>query len=201
MRRMYSQAELSAIIKEVFLADVASGEIDLPDLIEQALPEVDFSEFDLECKSVQADSIIENMSGYSFAVASSLALFNSLDITYAGAVKNGNKLTLAVSGTYDPKSGLMDAGGAPMFSFGIPEAVGQKLFPTEIGGVADVLSYGELTSAVNTQTYKATHYRLTKASSTSLLFTIMTTGASLVADTTYFFRVEITFLLSDNLAE
>lgn len=41
MRRMYSQAELSAIIKEVFLEDVASGQIDLPALIEEALPEVD----------------------------------------------------------------------------------------------------------------------------------------------------------------
>lgn len=43
MRRMYSQAELSAIIKEVFLEDVASGEIDLPALVTEALPEVDYS--------------------------------------------------------------------------------------------------------------------------------------------------------------
>ena len=57
MRRMYSQAELSAIIKEVFLEDVASGQIDLPDLIEQALPEVnpaglDFSNVDFVAKTV-----------------------------------------------------------------------------------------------------------------------------------------------------
>ena len=62
MRRMYSQAELSAIIKEVFLADVASGQIDLPDLIEQALPEVDFSDIDLVAKTlkqVQANYSLE----------------------------------------------------------------------------------------------------------------------------------------------
>ena len=52
MRRMYSQAELSAIIKEVFLADVASGQIDLPALIEQALPEVDFTELDFVAKTL-----------------------------------------------------------------------------------------------------------------------------------------------------
>ena len=52
---MYSQAELSAIIKEVFLSDVASGQIDLPALIEQALPEVDeatFSGADLVAKTL-----------------------------------------------------------------------------------------------------------------------------------------------------
>ena len=53
MRRMYSQAELSAIIKEVFLADVASGEIDLPALIEQTLPEIDFSELDFVAKTIE----------------------------------------------------------------------------------------------------------------------------------------------------
>ena len=65
MRRMYSQAELSAIIKEVFLSDVASGQIDLPALIEEALPEVDFSELDLVVKSVEAETLEQSEPNWS----------------------------------------------------------------------------------------------------------------------------------------
>lgn len=67
MRRMYSQAELSAIIKEVFLADVESGQIDLPQLIEDSLAEVDPSNLDFSgvefkaktLEQVQANSSLE----------------------------------------------------------------------------------------------------------------------------------------------
>ena len=64
MRRMYSQAELSAIIKEVFLEDVASGQIDLPDLIEQALPEVDFSTADFSSVDFVAKTLKQTNSNW-----------------------------------------------------------------------------------------------------------------------------------------
>ena len=68
MRRMYSQAELSAIIKEVFLEDVASGQIDLPDLIEQALPEVDFSTADFSGVDFEAKTLNQSQPNKEFEV-------------------------------------------------------------------------------------------------------------------------------------
>ena len=50
---MYSQAELSAIIKEVFLEDVASGQIDLPALISESFEEIDWSNLDFTAKTLE----------------------------------------------------------------------------------------------------------------------------------------------------
>ena len=65
MRRMYSQAELAQIIKDVFLADVASGQIDLPDLIEQALPDVDPAGLDFTGVDFVAKTLKQTQSNYS----------------------------------------------------------------------------------------------------------------------------------------
>lgn len=52
MRRMYSQTELAELVKNVFLADVESGEIDLDSIIAEKLDEIDWSDIDFKPKTV-----------------------------------------------------------------------------------------------------------------------------------------------------
>ena len=55
MRRMYSQNELEKLVKDVFLADIESGEIDFVSIIEDALPVADLSNLDLSVKSITSN--------------------------------------------------------------------------------------------------------------------------------------------------
>ena len=53
MRRMYSQNELEKLVKDVFLADIESGEIDFPALISAGLESADLTDVDLVVKSIK----------------------------------------------------------------------------------------------------------------------------------------------------
>lgn len=194
MRRMYSQAELSAIIKEVFLADVASGQIDLPDLIQQALPEIDWSAFELDCKSVKADSIIENMSGYSFTEASTENI--TYNYLYAGACKNGNKLTLSVA--LEVTRTDSTAGSNYMIgTFDIPKDIHDQLVPTSFGGV-QAISIGVIYHGSTYNAGSSLPFIITKEGTNGLKLTCYNAN-NLTLNTKYLVRAEITFLLSENL--
>lgn len=133
-----------------------------------------------------ANSIVENMEGYSFTK-------DELEtIDYVGVCKNGNKLTLAIAGTMTLTEATtrVDIG-----YFTIPNNVGMKLYPI---GNTIFLSYKEVpfyssyntNIKVNTNTVKNSNAKISVA----------TYPNDLVLNTTYSFRYEITFLLSDNLA-
>ena len=77
---------------------------------------------------ITGGSIIENMSGYR-ATASSAAL---QEIAYAGAVKNGNKLTLVICGIITPDTTFLNNGGGTLVNFIIPKEVGDKIIPANI---------------------------------------------------------------------
>ena len=191
MRRMYSQAELSAIIKKVFLEDVASGEIDLPALVTEALPDVDWSEFELDCKSVKANSIIENMSGYSYVDKAP-----ETTLQYLGVVKNGNKITFVASGYILSTSSIGSYTSVRIARITIPSSIGTKLVSNDLGYLEQkrVLLFNGL------YTTKNLIYLFQKNADNQVEMIITTGSESIGANDKYNFRVETTFLLGDNLA-
>lgn len=135
-----------------------------------------------------ANSIIENMPGYSFAKDTSA----QFTISYAGVVKNGNKITFAIAGIMNLPT-TNDRVNLGYFT--IPTSVGQKLFP--IGNTIflsyDIVPFYKSFNSkidVNTITIKNDNSKIA----------IATYPNNLELNTDYSFRYEITFLLSDNLA-
>ena len=143
-----------------------------------------------------ADSIIENMSGYSFSVDAATDL--TKEVVYAGACKNGNKITFVVFMKLT-KTGA----GAPTYTklgaFTIPWQVGQKLYPYNLGGAINILDSKRITY------YKSDASGIDKTAAAykrnDSLFEVYGYGlADLDLNTDYVVRYEVTFLLSDNLA-
>jgi len=139
-----------------------------------------------------ANSIIENMAGYNFTeITVSNAEINPI---YAGVVKNGNKLTLVYA--FEFKKTDTMAGYNQLAQFGIPSAVGAKLFPITSSLLDRKRAYCVgLDGATDTdvQVY------LSKFSNTVL--TLNSTDLnSLTTGNKYYIRYEVTFLLSENLA-
>ena len=145
--------------------------------------------------SITGNSIIENMSGYSASISGSRGTGLTLNVDYCGVVKNGNKLTLALAGSITRTTG--GATASLIVDFGIPSAIGTKLYPMSISGV-DGLSFKELylASAYNSGVKITTRLNKTSNTNIGLEFYNM---SNMVEETEYIFRFEETFLLSDSL--
>ena len=171
MRRMYSLTQLNQIVKNA----IANGLLD---------------DVDVNAKSLSADSIIENMSGYSFSLPED-SLWTKT-IAYAGAVKNGNKLTLVVSGTLTKTSA--SASDYPgLGNFTLPPEIATKLFPIT-GSFIDFRIIDMFVSLGDSATVRV----WTEKNNNVLSMSGYT--ANLEVDKTYSYRYELTFLLGDNLA-
>lgn len=139
--------------------------------------------------NLTADSIIENMSGYSF---NKVTIANyTLVYHYAGIVKNGNKLTCVLSFTI-----TKHAGGANTIGIGafvVPLAIANLLNNNSLGYLANFESsfYSDLTTYISIPTW-------IKKSGDNLGVNVYMSNA--VVDQTYDGRIELTFLLSENLA-
>ena len=203
MRRMYSEQELSKIIKEVFDAEVASGEFDetIAEYVDAYLVEhpVDITALegqDVELNSLDADGlitgaeIIEKMSGYSFTKATSDE-HTTFDYKYAGVVKNGNKITFVIA----VEVVKTDNAEVAIGTFNIPESVGSKLFPVF---ESSVLEYGNKEFLAEDFTTQSIPAYWAKNNNYSIYAAVKTNN--LTAEKAYYVRMEITFLLSDNLA-
>ena len=204
MRRMYSEQELTKVIKEVFDAELASGALDeqVSNAVDAYLVEhpVDITALegqDVELNSLDATGlitggeIVEKMSGYSYErIGSGLTNWTPI---YISACKNGNKLTFVIFGTYNSS----DAPAAQnLLNFIIPSSIGEKLYPYTLGPDNDVLDTKVIHFFSGLNSYKSAVIEIEKASNTKLPVVIR--PIDLVASTTYYFRVEVTFLLSDN---
>lgn len=141
--------------------------------------------------NLTANSIIENMSGYSFAKQTPA----NYDITpvYAGAVKNGNKVTFVLAFEITKRTGGANEIG--IGNFEMPYAVCSKLYPSSITGVLDTKTVDASTSYNNKV---SVDMYVNKSTSTNIAFALFTNN--LVVDTTYYIRYEATFLLSNNMA-
>ena len=148
-----------------------------------------------------ANSIVEKMSGYGFTLGT-LPTGLTLNVYYAGVVKNGNKVTFAIfaqigrTGTVSP--GYVDG----KLRFTIPATLMNKLYPTTIGGVSDCLDDCKVL-LVDDASYETTKELITltlKASGSAIDVNMYNINTVLEDGHTYKFRYEKTFLLSDNLA-
>ena len=204
MRRMYSEQELTNVIKAVFEQELADGALDenVANAVDAYLVEnpVDITALegqDVELASLDATGlitggeIVEKMSGYSFdRIGSGLTNWTPI---YVSAVKNGNKITFVIFGTYNAESPTAQSLGY----FNIPSSVADKLYPYPLGIDTRVLDtkltnfYSGLTSFKNAVVEFDKHSTLPQIG-------ISLRPIDLVAETTYYFRVEATFLLSDN---
>lgn len=146
--------------------------------------------------------VVEVMNGYRFS--NSVAIENiTLDFLYVGAVKNGNKLTIAVFGeitkTGTPNPGFINAG----ITLYIPQSVDEKLTPSTIGGVSAALSDKQLLLIGQTYTSYITLpviLQLYGHNGTTPYFNLCIYSLNdLELNTKYTFRYEETFLLSENL--
>lgn len=147
---------------------------------------------------ITSPSIIENMSGYSFYTQDDLTEEN---VIYAGVCKNGNKITFVLFATYTKKS--VDPSVNPVLGyFTIPSSIGQKLYPYSGQTLLDLNI--EYSPGVSSQKITLPG-NFTKRSNTLVsvgAYMVHEGGANrLVAETPYLFRIEATFLLSDNLAQ
>lgn len=143
--------------------------------------------------NITAPSIIETMTGYSVEIDKSTYNWNPI---YVGVCKNGNKVSLVVFGSYE-KQAADDPSGR-LLKLNIPGTVGTQLYPYTVAGVDDILeskpiaafSTRKLYTMITGETMKVNNFRID----------VNLHGINALTDnTTYFFRYEVTFLLSENL--
>ena len=139
---------------------------------------------------ITGNSIIENMSGYSFNTTDKSS---EIELSYVGAVKTGNKITFAIAGT----ASLSDSYVSTIGTMTIPAEIGEKLYPM----ISNYIANGPLGLTVVGYTSNINKtYALQKISDTAIKFVLLGLDTGLSPDTDYSFRFEVTFLLSENLA-
>ena len=145
----------------------------------------------VSASNVAADELMENMSGYSFTKSTSSAN-TTLSYIYAGVVKTGNKITfvLALDVT------KINAESLVIGSFTVPSAIFNKLYPIQVG-LYEYLALGDLAVVDDSLNAGKIRYYVYKASGNVVKISCNT--ADLTSTQTYV-RLEVTFLLSDNLA-
>lgn len=152
---------------------------------------------DLSAENITGDSIIENMEGYSFRASDSTIA--TINVNYAGVVKNGNKLTLSLFLTLTANTDLTVNSNIRLGWIYIPQIVMDKLIPYMIGTTSVVdartlSTYGNVLNLVTTM-----HAYIAKDTINNRLDFHVYTGV-VANGATRLLRYEVTFLLSDNLA-
>lgn len=200
MRRMYSEQELSVIVYQVMGQYIENGAFnqtinDYIDayLVEHPIDPTAITGLDIAPKNVTASgnitapSIIENMSGYSFNKNSSITY------SYANVIKNGNKVTFAISGelTKGTENSTIALG-----TFTIPESIANKIIPyNEYGDVCYVI-----VPIVGAGYVLYNNPTLIKKNTSTTISATLRFDNSIANETPYKFRFEVTFLLANSLA-
>ena len=141
--------------------------------------------------AITGNSIIENMSGYSALV---IADIPNLDVSYIGAVKNGNKLTLSCAFSFVASATGFNSSTVARFL--LPQDVLDKLYAHTIGNQPNVLTqciiplFTSISAKVDAYGFA---YKGTGKIDLNLYATGLTVGQK------YDGRFEVTFLLSDSL--
>ena len=212
MRRMYSEQELTNIIKEVFDAEIEAGAFDekVSDAVDAYLVEhpVDVTALegqDVELNSLDADGlitgaeIIEKMSGYSAELSTFKENFTAENI-YSSVVKNGNKLTFVTFLKIKRTGDIATYGHySEAIKFNVPADIGAKLYPSDMtSSYGYILATLKVLAIENEANTKELICDLSKNTGTQ--FEVLLIGLdALSVNTDYYVRIEQTFLLSDNL--
>lgn len=147
--------------------------------------------------AVTGDSIVENMTGYTYAKHPRLAQ-NGITLVYVGVVKNGNKITFAVAGTFDSSVTPVDPLGTYLGFFDIPAVIADKLIPMS----SNILDAKKMTFVKDSEPQDQIQKDINcyKQSVTNIGFLVYNIGTGFDGTSIYTFRNEVTFLLSNNLA-
>ena len=206
---MYSVQELSEIVSAVVGQKIEDGSFDeviagaVDDYLTKhpvditALEGLDISVGSLDADGlVTGEEIIEKMSGYSFTLGDNANF--TWEKIYAGAVKNGNKLTLVLAINVTKTAAYTSS--TVTGSFTLPASVIAKLIPTTIGGYT-ALALSKVQCVDNTNTIvEVKHLVLKDADNNQVNFLLYGSDISnLVQNTKYYIRYELTLLLSDSL--
>lgn len=218
MRRMYSEQELTKIIGDVLDREIESGAFDekVSDAVDAYLVEnpVDITALagkDVSLKTLTSTgdvsvgkdlavvgnitgaSIIEIMSGYYWIKGSS-----SLNETYVGIAKNGNKITFVVFGeitkTENTPSGELFIG-----QFLVPNSVYSKFYPFTLGDLATFMDVKVISFFSSKTNHVDIPCSARHPNNTNQFNLYISSLANLEVGTKYVFRYEVTLLLSDNL--
>ena len=149
--------------------------------------------------TINGNEIVEKMSGYSYVQTSKDGI--TLNTVYCGAVKNGNKLTLVIFGKAQ-RTGDVANDFAEVGFFTIPKAVADKIYPTPLGNQTNaVLSKTiQLFSGSNSKIDCNMIVNKFSYTNQNAIKVYMYGMSNLTLNTEYQYRIEMTFLLSDNLA-
>lgn len=150
---------------------------------------------------ITAPSIIEQSLEYTFDIIPgripSGLTFNAV---YAGVCKTGNKITLVLfaeikrTASIDP--GYIDFG----LKFVLPRSVADRIYPYSLSGLDNVVDNINVSMFSSYSSSVSKPVIMLKSSDTNFFLNIYGLD-TLTLDTKYCFRIETTFLLSDNLAQ
>lgn len=147
--------------------------------------------------NLTANSIIENMTGYGFRLPAETTGI-TLNFSYVGVSKTGNKLTIVLAG--DVTKTDNDANSFNIGDIDIPADIGALLFPYSLNPFTNIIA--------NIACQCWPNYDVNNKKDISVLFrkyannyiNMIGYADPLTLNTTYIFRIEQTFLVSDNLA-
>lgn len=149
----------------------------------------------LDATKVTGNEIVENMSGYNFEDAH----ISGVNFTYAGVVKNGNKITFALAGNFLKNENTPY--NAQIGQFICPSSIMNKIYPLINGKTqVDVKDLVFLKESDITGTPIKKTCQFSKIENYGLMLQIVGLGASDMPNEPLIFRYETTFLLSPNLA-
>lgn len=141
--------------------------------------------------AITGASITEDMVGYSYTKGATSNI--AYDYKYAGVCKNGNKITFAVA------TELTRTDSVSLCSLGVfvvPLEIGNKLFPAKDNWLAFLSLYlgKDYDEGVSVPCL------IIKDSSTSIRIVLYDLNDNLTLNDKYYARLDVTFLLSENLA-
>ncbi len=153
---------------------------------------------------VTGDEIVEKMpSTYTFTQADAITGLTK-EYVYAGIVKTGNKITLAV-GCKLTRTAEIETIYLSIGNFVIPASLAQRIYPVNIGGsnfidIKDVALLYNIATSKNGRAYATKTSDQLGRNVIGVNLTINDINNTLTLNATYYFRYELTILLSDNLA-
>ena len=138
-----------------------------------------------------ANSIIENMSGYSFNENSKDSRVTN---TYVSAVKNGNKVTFVVCGTLTLPNDIGVGGYIDLGGFNMPSSVGTNIVPN-----FDGTRVGPSPCMIAKDVQHVASHSCFLAKYRDAYSEVYFNPVANIEAGTYYFRFEVTFLLSANM--
>lgn len=149
---------------------------------------------------ITASSITENMVGYSFEILTGSMPANlTYNVVYAGAVKNGNKITLVFFAEFTRTGVLSPTYIDYALRFILPSDVMSKIYPYSLSGFNNIVDNKKV--AMFSSYSSSVDKPILLLKDGNKLYLNIYGLDTLTENTQYNFRYEVTFLLSDNLAQ